>query len=191
MTENNHLNKVKLVILLCLKLIELIIHKHKEKSMKKHLLFIVSLLLVSSFMFAQNIKVGGSAGFATDIASFGISANGTYTINKEWEAAASFTHYFENDFVTWNALDFDAHYYFTKKGGFDIYAIGGLNILMWEIEINWGLGTTSTSNTDIGLNLGTGATKKLNKNLDLFAEAKYSISNGSYLSVRAGVLFRL
>ncbi|MDA3861260.1 MAG: outer membrane beta-barrel protein, partial [Melioribacteraceae bacterium] len=129
--------------------------------------------------------------YGTNIGSVGISVNGLYSLNEKIQIAPSFIYFLESDFVTWSVINVDGHYKFSSTEGFDIYGIAGLGITMASFTYDLGIygGEISETSSNFGVNLGVGASKKIGTNLDLFGEAKYQISSGSFLTINAGVLY--
>lgn len=164
------------------------------KNFLTSLLVLTLITLFSGKSSAQNLKVGGGLFYATDLNNVGISVNGNYEFSKQLQLAPSFIYFLTKDDVSWKALDVDLHYKLVANRGLDIYAIGGLGLTFVSIDIpsfNF-LGTTAgggtVSDSNFGVNIGAGVSKSLGS-VDLFAEAKYAITSGSYLKIGAGVLF--
>ncbi len=159
--------------------------------MKKLSILIASLLFVVMFTSsssAQNLKIGGGISYATDLNSVGFSVNANYKISSKLQVAPSFIYFLKKDLVSWYALDLDGHYVLSSNKNFQIFGIVGLGFTFTSIDLG-PFGTFSDTNT--GINVGAGFTKKLSDKLSLFSEIKYSISSGSYLKIGAGVLFNL
>ena len=162
--------------------------------------FLTSLLVLTLITFfsgkasAQNLKVGGGLFYATDLNNVGISVNGNYEFSKQLQLAPSFIYFLTKDYVSWKALDIDLHYKLVDNSGLDIYAIGGLGLTFVSIDIptitlgGSSFGGGSVSDSNFGVNVGAGVSKSLGS-VDLFAEAKYAITSGSYLKIGAGLLF--
>lgn len=171
--------------------------------MKKISVFLIAItLLFASNLFAQSegtkFLLGGGLNYVTDINSIGLSVDGTYLINENWEAAAGFTYLFEKDYVNWSMLDFDGHYVFYKENGLSAYGLAGLNITFWKIkwdDVYGGLGAAwsgiddISKGSDAGFNLGAGIRYGLSDKLLLTGEAKYTISSGGFLTLTAGVAY--
>jgi len=155
------------------------------------------LLFATSNLKAQ-IKVGGGVAYGTNISSIGISGNGEYAINESWEAAAGFTYFFEQNYLSWSALDLDAHYTFTEIEGFGkLYGIAGLNMLFFNYKIpevdlgEYGsYGGSSGTSSSAGLNLGIGTKIPINEKITLAPELKYAIGN-NFIQISAKVFFGL
>jgi len=163
--------------------------------MKKITSILVVMVLISfatTNISAQGFSAGAGIAYGTNISSIGISVNGLYSLNETIQIATSFIYFLESDFVTWSVLNIDGQYKFSSNDGFDIYGIAGLGITFASFSYDlgaWG-GTISETSSNVGLNLGAGASKKIGTNLDLFGEARYQISSGSFLTINAGVLYK-
>lgn len=155
------------------------------------------LMFVSSNLKAQ-IKVGGGAAYGTNISSIGISVNGEYALNETWDAAAGFTYFFEKNYLSWSALDLDAHYTFTEIEGFGkLYGIAGLNMLFFNYKIptvdlggfgSYGGGSGTSSSA--GLNLGIGTKIPMSEKITLAPELKYALGN-NFFQVGVKIFFGL
>ncbi len=161
--------------------------------MKKITLLLIIVSFFGTVGAQSKLKVGGSLGYATQISSVGIGLDGVYSVNDKIDGAADFTYYLENDYVSWVTLNANAHYHLTELENTDIYALGGLGLIIGTVDIPelemFGYG--SSSYTRIGLNLGAGATHPLTDKLSLMGETKLMITNGSFLNLRVGVLYSL
>ncbi len=87
---------------------------------------------------------------------FGFGIDGVYSINDKFDIAADLDFYPKKDFVSWTAVNANAHYNFTNNTeSANFYALGGLELLFAKIKIDMGfLGTIDDTSSDIGLNLG-------------------------------------
>lgn len=125
--------------------------------------------------------IGAGLVYGTEIEEPGIQINGYYGLDPVLEGlrvGAEFAYYFVDDPVTFWTLDFNGHYRFFGPGPLGVYAIGGLDIARVSVDLDLGpLGDQSTSETEIGLNLGIGAEYAVAEQIDLFGEVKYVISD--------------
>lgn len=161
----------------------------------KQLFLLIALFTLTTVVSKAQLKVGAGLHYATDIDNLGISLNGQYLINDDWTAAAGFTYFLETEYIKWSALDFNAHYSIkTIENVGALYGIGGLNITMIKIDIpgfsDW-IGESSTSDSNVGLNIGAGLSIDISEKLVLAPEAVYTISSGGYLRIGAKLLFAL
>ncbi len=143
------------------------------------------------------ILAGAGVGYATDINTMAIFANGVYQITDQWEASLGINYYLPKDYgfggkLTWLGFDLDGHYVFSNSDTMDFYALAGFHITRvstpsYEIE---GHSIPSASSTSSGVNLGIGGRYQLADNLYGMGEAKYAIADGGFFQLNVGVLFR-
>ena len=162
--------------------------------MRKNILLILALVLTTS-VFAQldqsKFRAGAGLVFASDINSVGITVNGVYAFTSTIEGAVGFTHVFESNYVSFNILDFDAHYVFHQKDKLNIYGLAGVAFNSVKVSTpSFGFfGSSSASSTDTGLNLGVGANYKWTDNLNLAPELRFTVSDGSFMRLGASVQY--
>ncbi|MEO1050705.1 MAG: outer membrane beta-barrel protein [Bacteroidota bacterium] len=169
----------------------------------KKAIVIVSLLFVASFteVKAQDKNVGGIFGFGTEIETPALGVNGEYFVTSNIAIAPSFIYYFPNSnngflgteiTVTWWELNANANFYFAEEGIAEFYGIGGINYTNARVKIESpSNGESTTSNGEIGLNIGAGANFDINQNFKLFAELKYVIGDADQLGIFVGARFPL
>jgi len=155
----------------------------------KTLRFLFTLLLFTGFATTASAQFqfggGGALGFNFDVA--GLQAKGQYGFNETWRGAADFTFYFVEIGSAYE-INGNAHYIFSSDGaGQNFYALGGLNIWIYDLGIDFGFFGVSETFTDVGLNLGAGANIPLG-NLTGYGEAKFAVG-GSEFNIAVGVLF--
>ena len=172
--------------------------------MKKFLLFAFGLIIINSISaqsFKDKISFGGGFCFGTEIERLGINFKGIYEITEKIHGSPSFTYFFtkkedigtsELKWYLWE-LNFDGHYVFPLSDEFSAYGLAGLNIThlktKWEGDTYGGI--FDNSDTDIGLNIGGGATYNFTGSLSGFGEIKYVISNYDQAVFTFGVLYHL
>lgn len=155
---------------------------------------VVILSMLSTSVNAQNLKVGAGLTYGSEIGSLGLRADGVYSINNDFSAEAAFTYFLEKDYLKWSVLDLNAHYNYVKSSDLTVYALAGLNMTFWSLSLgdeDFGGFGFDASGTDTGVNIGTGARKKLSDKIDLFGEVKYVLGGGKFFSISGGVLFSL
>lgn len=153
----------------------------------------ITLLLLSGFTtnsYAQieqgDFKLGGGLVFGSGVGfgsldnDLGVRVDGYYAFTPVIRAGGDFTFYFPKsegdvDATVWE-LNFNGQYIFLDDDGLIVYALGGLNITGLSIDtpsVNIGGQTFggSSSDTEVGLNLGGGVEYNLDF-ADLFAELK-------------------
>lgn len=146
---------------------------------------------------AQPINIGGGLVIGTDRPNVGLKVQGTYGMDfllPNLSGSADFSFFFPATpgNITFNrwAINLDGHYKFHEMSDFQFYAIGGLNIAHYQSK--WkASGTTITSGTKPGLNVGAGATYGFSDKMKAFSEFKYILSNYDQAEITFGVLFEL
>jgi hypothetical protein len=156
-------------------------------------LSVVMLFLAVSFESNAQVRAGAGFLFGTLTDDFGINLNGEYLFSDRWSAETHVSIFFVEDISDpligdlnqglW-MIDFDAHYHFLGgKGG--PYALAGLNLSTGRVEF----AGESTSDTDVGLNIGGGYIADLGGRVMPFADVRYIISNADQLVIRAGAKY--
>jgi len=149
-----------------------------------------------------DIKLGGGLVFGTGVFdideidnSLGIRAEGIYSINQDFRAGADLTFFFPNsegDFkATLFAINLNGNYLFYSEEGLTAYGLAGLNIAIISLDGPTISGfDTSTSDSEIGLNLGGGVEYALDF-ADLFGELKFGGlgGNADQFVIGAGLRF--
>mgnify|MGYP003881448753 CR=1 FL=1 len=167
------------------------------KKLMKSQVLTVALAMLTMPLFAQ-INVGGGIAFGSEIENLGFTAKGTYSINEQWEGAASFTYFIPKSFGTidWTlwALNLDGHYLKNVNEKFTIYPLAGLSIGGFTFDNNFSFGGVDggkTTTTEVGINLGGGAYLGISEKMKGYAEIKYIVGGFDQLVLNAGVLFNL
>lgn len=156
-------------------------------------LLIALFILTTSTSFAQSgdINIGAGLIFGTEIEQPGIKADGYYTINEEFRAGVDIGYFFPDNFpggdINWFEFNLNGNYIFASEDELSAYALSGLNFSSLKIDFD---NNGSSSNTEIGLNIGAGGEYALDFGA-LFAELKYVISDADQLVVGAGVRFKV
>ena len=152
-----------------------------------NLCVLVALLFVTNTVQAQ-LKVGGGLGFGFDVENLALQARGVYGINEQFRGEADFSYYLEGtDGLSYWEFNLNGNYMIINSGGFNIYALAGLNFFHFSTETIIG----NVSDTDTGLNIGGGAEMGLTDNVNLFGEAKFVLGGADQLFVAVGALFSL
>ncbi len=165
----------------------------------KKIIFIAVLLLGTIASQAQ-VKLGGKIAYGSEIESIGLGAKGVYELNDQWDLSGELVYFFGDDetiggvevetsLFTVNA---DAHYNFDiSSDQFGVYALAGLNISFVEASTNFLGVETEVSDSEVGLNIGGGATYELQDNISLFSELKFIAGDFDQVVFSVGVLFDL
>lgn len=163
--------------------------------MKKLLVFVVLMTIVSTVSFAQ-FKFGGGLTLGSDMSvkgdmGLGLNFRGDYYFNDQWSLSPGFTIVFPSTnggykYSAWQ-INTDIHYYFYEYGDFKFYGLGGLNYTHEKLKIDgdtpFGSILGSASDDNLGLDIGGGA------NYDkFFGELKYDSTFGQ-LAITVGILF--
>ncbi|MCD4834510.1 MAG: hypothetical protein K8R31_11990 [Bacteroidales bacterium] len=163
-------------------------------------LFVFTIVLSSLFVInsnAQPINIGGGLVIGTDRPNIGLKVHGTYGMDfllENLSGAAAFTFFIPATpgNITFNrwSIDIDGHYKFYEMTDFEFYALGGLNIAQYDTH--WDVtGTSISSGTKPGLNVGAGAIYNFSDKMKAFSEFKYILSNYDQAEITFGVLFEL
>ncbi|MCD4745323.1 MAG: porin family protein [Bacteroidales bacterium] len=179
--------------------------------MKKILLFAFGLILINSVTaqdFKEKIAFGGGFSYGTEIENLGINIRGLYEVTEEIHGLMNFTFFFPKKETIGTAewkwhlweLNFDGHYVFTSSDKFSAYGLAGLNITHWKSKWEedtytymgyaYG-GDFESSETEVGFNIGGGATYSFTGALIGFGEIKYVVSNYDQAVFTFGVLYHL
>lgn len=139
--------------------------------------------------------ISSSGGSAMGI---GINVNGLVQITDVIDAEAKLVYYFPSKPATGIkfslvTLNFNGHYNFYKQDKLTAFGLGGLNFsfVSSTVEIPF-LGTVSTSDTRVGLNIGVGGMYELSPVITGTGEIGYTItSDVDQLFINLGILYRL
>lgn len=172
--------------------------------MKKVLLLLLLTIFIMPAARSQFTKIGASLSYdyryvfndeTIDISSHKLknpilSFSAIYEVNLPFHIVPKFNIYFPNinkseeipgyiirTALSGFSLDIDAHYVVNSLDEFEIYALGGFNILyarmkVKEEDLGEVIYTGGDNNTALGLNLGGGAYWKVKDEFDLFFEGK-------------------
>jgi outer membrane immunogenic protein len=164
----------------------------------KKVLFTALLATVVSLTASAQTRIGGMLGFGSEIESLGIGALGEFMIKDNMGISPQLFFFFgksEGDVKTsmWE-INGNFNYYFLQES-VDLYGILGLNIASVKVKYDGPVipgFSFSTSDTEIGLNLGLGANFPVSNDRILpFGEIKYTISDFDQLCIFGGVKFIL
>jgi outer membrane immunogenic protein len=162
----------------------------------KKILFIFSLLLVTATVSqAQHTRVGALLGYGTQIENLGIGVIGDFSIgDTKFSLSPSFVYYLtaKNSFVKTSVWELNANvnYELYTNDMVFVYGLAGLNYTQVKAKADLpGFGSMSSSDGNIGLNIGGGVNFAVSEMLVPFAELKYAISEFDQLLIAAGVKF--
>lgn len=164
--------------------------------MKKIILTTI-LFLGLVFTAQAQTKVGVHFGYGSEIDRPLIGANAEFGITDKISIAPDFTYYFTEKISyvktsMWE-LNANAHYYFMDKDKLKVFGLGGLNYthakVTWDGPV-WGFGgESSESDSEIGFNLGGGATYDLTDKIQAFSTLKYTIGSTDQVAIFIGARY--
>jgi len=183
----------------------------------KNIIIIVSffLLFFSSFKGnAQLTKIGGGFSLATGARylyndleyfnkSIGFDIRAEFDVTKNIKIVPDFQIFLPNTFeypaggeskTTLLALDLNGHFILASSKKVDFYAIGGFHIGGWNIkdkhiEMTEGEVDYSAFKIDVAANIGAGIEIKITRQLGVFADVKYIVSNSNQLVFTPGLIY--
>ncbi|MEL7834726.1 hypothetical protein [Fodinibius sp. Rm-B-1B1-1] len=135
---------------------------------------------------AETFKAGGGLAFGSEVEAIGIQAGAVYGFTDEINGAADFIIFFPDNYDWWE-LNVNGHYNFMAEDGVRLYGLAGLNYANLSVDLGQ---FGSTSDSEIGLNLGGGAEYGLDF-ANLYGELKYVLGNADQLGISAGLRFDL
>lgn len=126
-------------------------------------------------------------GTGDSFTNVGLGAKFQWNVIDRLRLEPSFNFFFKKDFVSMWDLNANVHYQFPVAAKVDLYPLAGLSVLGAKASV---LGF-STTDTEIGLNLGGGVDFDLSDKLVLNVEAKYKIGGEwSRFILSAGVAYK-
>jgi len=165
---------------------------------------LIFLSLFSIVFFSQKtnaqITVGGGLAYGTEIETVGFNATGQYFIKENIAIVPSFTYYLPRNIVgnfslKWFEINADINYYFDlENSNIKPYGLGGLNYSIITVpSFDFGIlgSSDSSSNSELGFNLGAGADYDLGKKITPFAQLKYTLGDADQLTILAGIRYEL
>lgn len=135
---------------------------------------------------AETFKAGGGLAFGSEVEAIGIQAGAVYGFTDEINGAADFIIFFPDGFDWWE-LNLNGQYNFMADDGVRLYGLAGLNYA--TISVDFGE-FGSSSNSEVGLNIGGGAEYGLDF-ANLYGELKYVLGDADQLGLSAGLRFDL
>lgn len=164
--------------------------------MKKIILLAIVTFALAFNSFAQ-ISAGGGISYGTEQKTIGFNFRGQYNVWENVDIVGGLTFYLPHKekqtvfFATidskttmWS-FDIDGHYNFELMDNLKVYPIAGLNISGVSVEVNG----NKVSDTEVGFNIGAGATYEITDKLAGFFEIKYTLGNYDQAVVGIGVLY--
>lgn len=165
--------------------------------MKKILLMAI-IAVAFAFNSYSQISAGGGLVYGTEQKTIGFNLRGQYNVWENVDVVGGLTFYLPHKekqtliFTTvetktsmWS-FDVDGHYNFELMDKLKVYPIAGLNISGVTIEVNG----SKASDTEVGFNIGAGATYEITEKIAGLFETKYTIGNYDQAVITLGVLYR-
>jgi outer membrane protein X len=165
--------------------------------MKKLTLLAIIVIALTSNSFAQ-ISAGGGITYGSEQKTIGFNLRGQYNVWENVDVVGGLTFYlpkktsetvpFLGTIKTKTSMwsfDVDGHYNFELMDKLTAYPIAGLNISGVSVDING----TKASDTEVGFNIGAGASYEVTDKLAGFFEFKYTLGNYDQAVLGIGVLY--
>ncbi len=160
----------------------------------KKIILIATIIFASVQLQAQEFGLAAHGGYLTEIDAIGAGIDLNYDFSEKWGiSTATVFAATDNGGIRnkWFAVDLNARYYVVDK----LYAFAGGEYLSLTVK-SLGLGggaflssTSTTKDSEFGVNLGTGYRYNLVDNINLFAEVKYVLLDAGYVHAKAGIHF--
>jgi opacity protein-like surface antigen len=172
--------------------------------MKKNFLLVVVLMLAFVGSAAAQNRAGVHLVFGSEIDQPGIGFNGEFFVAEKVSIAPELDLFLpeKSNYTsggtkvnvkasTWS-IGGDVHYYFVSDDKIGFYGLAGLNLAVFKGSVKTTNPTTesSTSDSEVGLNLGAGINFKVAGKVTPFAQLKYQ-TNYEQLLLQAGIRFNL
>lgn len=165
----------------------------------KKIILTTALILGLGYTAQAQTKAGIHFGYGTEIEKAAIGANAEFGITDKISIAPDFTYYFteSTEYVKTSVWELNAngHYYFLDQDKFKVFGLAGLNYthakVTWDGPSFWGIGGGSSSSSDgeIGFNLGGGATYDLTEKIQAFSTLKYTAGSTDQLAIFIGARY--
>jgi len=143
---------------------------------------------------AQGFGIGVGAGYLSEIEGFGGSADLIYEFDEHWGVSSTFTYSVadkEGVRAKWTIVDVNARYTVYDA----LYLLAGGEYLSVNLKL-LGLGAGNPigaeqkfSESNFGVNVGTGYKYNLVDNVNVFAEVKYVLMDQGYIHGKLGLIF--
>lgn len=164
----------------------------------KKIILTAAIILGLGFAAQAQTKAGVHFGYGSEIERPLIGANAEFGITEKISVAPDFTYYFTEEITyvktsMWE-LNANAHYYFMDNDKFKVFGLGGLNYTHAKVTWDgpaWGFGGggASSSDSEIGFNLGGGATYDLTDKIQAFSTLKYTIGSTDQVVLFVGARY--
>ena len=165
---------------------------------KTTLLIFTAVLTLATYHTSQaQISAGGALMYGDEVEQIGLRIDGSYMINEDIDVNANLGLYLPDNTNLGGGNEFTATYwelnvngqyslYTSEESGLSAYALAGINVLGVSTEFSGPNVSGSDSDSEIGLNIGGGASYPMNFG-NLFGELKYVIGDADQLNIAAGI----
>lgn len=168
----------------------------------RYVFFAAVLFIFTSNASAQFISVGAGGVYGFDQENIGVNVNAIVHILPIVDIKGGFNYFFADedqyDSFKFYTFDLDAHYVLLDIKLSRVYALAGLNIGINSFDLKQVENAfssfledqeLSTSNTEVGFNIGAGGEVGLGQTARLFGELKYITGNYSEMVATVGIRF--
>jgi len=154
--------------------------------MKKILILVLAIMLFTG-VYAQAGQLGLGLTKGADIDDIGLYVGYQFGLAPKINLGPDMTYYLTSSGLTYFEINFNLFYSFVADGNLSVYGLAGLQFAYASIDLGF-LG--SSSNSEIGINLGLGIQINLG-GASLFLEPKFTINGFEQLAFSGGVRFKL
>lgn len=163
--------------------------------MKKIFVLAIAILGITG-MQAQEFGIGVSGGYLSELDGVGGSADLIYKFDEKWGLNGTFTFAAKDDTgirAKWTIFDLNVRYnvydeFYILTGG------ESLSVNIKDLGLGGGQptgGNLESSDSQFGVNAGTGYKYNIADNVNIFAEVKYVFLDAGYVHAKLGILFDL
>lgn len=121
------------------------------------------------------MALGAGVYYGTEIESVGLGFQFDYYITNAFRLTPNATVWFKKDNLSSWDVNLDVNYIIPLSQRFKVYPIAGLTLSSWKQHKDKALGTSSTSKTKFGVNLGAGIEYDITSNWFVNFEFKYRL----------------
>ena len=159
--------------------------------MKKVLLsLLISVFALGVYAQKGEKSIGLNLGYGSEIESVAIGAKFNYGLTDQIRLSPSFNYFLKKDGLSAYEFNADVHYLFEVAPKISAYPLAGLNYTSMKYSADiMGL-SISTSDSELGLNLGGGLGYQFSDNITLGFELKYVVSDADQLVPTFNIMFK-
>lgn len=162
----------------------------------KKIILITGLFLGLVFSAQAQTKAGVHFGYGSEIDRPAIGANAEFGITDKISIAPDFTYFFTENLIyvktTLWELNGNVHYYFMEQNKFKFFGLGGINYASASVKTKdiFTEDSETVSDSEIGFNIGGGATFDINDKFQAFSTLKYTAVSTDQVALFAGVRYK-